>query len=200
MNKSEAQRAHDMMDPDFSRRSVRWTPAAAPQVPMQCAGGGYDEAAAQLHRRYLGAGAAQSALFLRTDRALWDAMLAINVTAAFTCIQTALPMMRGAGWGRVINIASTAGLKGYRYVSAYVAAKHALVGLTRSLALELAKHHYKQEHFKKAANGGSVQVRLRTATPPRYRAAPPFHPYHPCDHSHHSPRNGRTRGTKRYPI
>ncbi len=84
------------------------------------------------------AGAAESAAFLRTDRGLWDAMLAINVTAAFTCTQAALPMMRGAGWGRVINIASTAGLKGYRYVSAYVAAKHALVGLTRSLALELA--------------------------------------------------------------
>ena len=61
VNKSEAQRAHDMMDPDFSRHSVRWTPAAAPQVPMQCAGGGYDEAAAQHHRHYLGAGAAQSA-------------------------------------------------------------------------------------------------------------------------------------------
>lgn len=85
------------------------------------------------------AGAAASAPFQRTDRALWDAMLAINVTAAFTCTQAALPAIRAEGWGRVINVASTAGLKGYRYVSAYVAAKHALIGLTRSLALELAE-------------------------------------------------------------
>ena len=84
------------------------------------------------------AGVAQSAPFGRTKRALRDAMLAINVTAAFTCTQVALPAMRAEGWGRVINIASTAGLQGYRYVSAYSAAKHALVGLTRSLALELA--------------------------------------------------------------
>lgn len=84
------------------------------------------------------AGAAQSAPFARTDRALWDAMIAINVTAAFTCTQAVLPAMRDAGWGRVVNIASTAGLRGYRYVSAYCAAKHALVGLTRALALELA--------------------------------------------------------------
>jgi NAD(P)-dependent dehydrogenase (short-subunit alcohol dehydrogenase family) len=84
------------------------------------------------------AGAAQSAPFARTDRTLWDAMLAVNATAAFTCTQAVLPAMREAGWGRVVNIASTAGLPGYRYVSAYCAAKHALVGLTRALALELA--------------------------------------------------------------
>jgi NAD(P)-dependent dehydrogenase (short-subunit alcohol dehydrogenase family) len=84
------------------------------------------------------AGAAESAPFARTDRALWDMMLAINVTAAFTCTQAVLPGMRAANWGRVVNIASTAGLKGYRYVTAYSAAKHALVGLTRSLALELS--------------------------------------------------------------
>jgi len=84
------------------------------------------------------AGAAQSAPFTRTDRAMWDAMMAVNVTAAFTCSQAVLPAMRDAGWGRIVNIASTAGLRGYRYVSAYCAAKHALVGLTRALALELA--------------------------------------------------------------
>ena len=61
VHKSESQRAQDMMDPDFSRHAVRWASSAAPHAPLQCAGGGYDEAAAQLHRRYLGAGAAQSA-------------------------------------------------------------------------------------------------------------------------------------------
>jgi 3-hydroxybutyrate dehydrogenase len=54
-------------------------------------------------------------------------------------IQAVLPDMKASGWGRIVNIASTAGLIGYRYVSAYVAAKHAVVGLTKALALELAK-------------------------------------------------------------
>ncbi len=84
------------------------------------------------------AGAARSAPFHRTDRALWDDMMAINVTAAYTCTQAVLPSMRADDWGRIINVSSTAGLSGYRYVSAYCAAKHALVGLTRALALELS--------------------------------------------------------------
>ena len=84
------------------------------------------------------AGAAQSAPFQRTDRALWDDMMAINVTAAYTCTQAVLSAMRAGDWGRIVNISSTAGLSGYRYVSAYCAAKHALVGLTRALALELS--------------------------------------------------------------
>ena len=84
------------------------------------------------------AGAARSASFEHTDRAAWDSMLAVNATAAFLCTRAALPALRAARWGRIVNIASTAGVKGYRYVSAYCAAKHALVGLTRSLALELA--------------------------------------------------------------
>ena len=65
-------------------------------------------------------------------------MLDVNLTGAFHCTQAALPQMLEQGWGRIVNIASTAGLKGYQYVSAYVAAKHGLVGLTRALALELA--------------------------------------------------------------
>ncbi|HLI12187.1 MAG TPA: SDR family NAD(P)-dependent oxidoreductase [Alphaproteobacteria bacterium] len=85
------------------------------------------------------AGGATSAAFLRTDRAMWDDMLGSNLTGAYLCIQAALPAMLEAGWGRIVNIASTAGLIGYRYVSAYCAAKHGLVGLTRALALELAR-------------------------------------------------------------
>ncbi|HEY0419923.1 MAG TPA: SDR family NAD(P)-dependent oxidoreductase, partial [Acetobacteraceae bacterium] len=85
------------------------------------------------------AGAAESAPFARTTRALWDRMLAVNLSAAFEATQALLPRMSGRGWGRVVNIASTAGLTGYPYVSAYVAAKHGLVGLTRALALECAR-------------------------------------------------------------
>lgn len=84
------------------------------------------------------AGLAASAPFGRTDAALWQRMLDANLTGAYHCIQAALPGMLDLGWGRIVNVASTAGLTGYRYVAAYCAAKHGLVGLTRALALELA--------------------------------------------------------------
>jgi NAD(P)-dependent dehydrogenase (short-subunit alcohol dehydrogenase family) len=66
-------------------------------------------------------------------------MIAINLTAVFEVTRALVPGMVGRGWGRVVNIASTAGLTGYPYVSAYVAAKHGVVGLTRALALETAR-------------------------------------------------------------
>ncbi len=112
------------------------------------------------------AGAAESAPFARTSRALWDRMLAVNLTSAFICTQAVMPDLIGYGkrlsgeagpgstspgpagpsgptgpagrGGRIVNIASTAGQRGYAYVAAYAAAKHGLVGFTRSLALELA--------------------------------------------------------------
>jgi NAD(P)-dependent dehydrogenase (short-subunit alcohol dehydrogenase family) len=84
------------------------------------------------------AGQAASAPFGRTDAALWQRMLDVNLTGAYHCIQAALPGMVDKGWGRIVNVASTAGLTGYRYVAAYCAAKHGLVGLTRALALEVA--------------------------------------------------------------
>ena len=84
------------------------------------------------------AGQAVSAPFAKTDAQLWQRMLDVNLTGAFHCTQAALPAMLAAQWGRIINVASTAGLIGYRYVAAYVAAKHGMVGLTRALALELA--------------------------------------------------------------
>lgn len=68
-----------------------------------------------------------------------DVMLAVNVTGAFNTFKAALGDMKQAGWGRMITIASTAGLKGYPYVSGYCAAKHGAVGLTKALALELAR-------------------------------------------------------------
>lgn len=84
------------------------------------------------------AGQAASSPFMRTDAAMWQRMLDVNLTGAYHCIQAALPAMLDAGWGRIVNVASTAGLTGYRYVAAYCAAKHGMVGLTRALALELA--------------------------------------------------------------
>jgi NAD(P)-dependent dehydrogenase (short-subunit alcohol dehydrogenase family) len=85
------------------------------------------------------AGAAESAPFGTTSLELWQRMLSVNLTGTFLCTKAALPDMLAAGWGRVINIASTAGQKGYAYASAYAAAKHGVIGLTRSLALETAR-------------------------------------------------------------
>jgi NAD(P)-dependent dehydrogenase (short-subunit alcohol dehydrogenase family) len=84
------------------------------------------------------AGAAETAPFPKTTAAMFERMWRVNVCGAFNATHAALPAMLGAGFGRVVNIASTASLKGYRYVSAYVAAKHGLLGLTRALALEVA--------------------------------------------------------------
>lgn len=85
------------------------------------------------------AGAAESAPFKRTDPALWARMIAVNLTGVYLCTRRALPAMQRADYGRIITIASTAGLTGYPYVTAYCAAKHGVVGLTRALARELAR-------------------------------------------------------------
>lgn len=84
------------------------------------------------------AGQAESGPFLKMDLALWQRMLDVNLTGTMVCTQAVLPGMLEAGWGRIINVASTAGQVGYAYVAAYCAAKHGVVGLTRALALELA--------------------------------------------------------------
>jgi NAD(P)-dependent dehydrogenase (short-subunit alcohol dehydrogenase family) len=85
------------------------------------------------------AGQAASAPFDRVDRSQWDAMLAVNLTGAFLVTRAVLPEMAQRGRGRVIMIASTAGLTGYAYVAPYVAAKHGVIGLTRALAHEYAR-------------------------------------------------------------
>ena len=85
-----------------------------------------------------GAGFVESMSFARMDPAVWQATLDVNLTGVFLTWQAALPAMLERGWGRLIAIASTAGLKGYPYVSAYCAAKHGVVGLARALALEVA--------------------------------------------------------------
>ncbi|MGL1833885.1 SDR family NAD(P)-dependent oxidoreductase [Rhodocyclaceae bacterium SMB388] len=85
------------------------------------------------------AGAARSAPAARTPLELWNEMLAVNLTGTYNCVHAVLPGMQAGRAGRIVNIASTAGLVGYAYVSAYCAAKHGVIGFTRALALEVAK-------------------------------------------------------------
>jgi NAD(P)-dependent dehydrogenase (short-subunit alcohol dehydrogenase family) len=83
------------------------------------------------------AGAADSAPFQRTTLAQWNAMTAVNMTGVFLTFRDGLLQM--PGWGRLVAVASTAGLKGYAKIAPYAAAKHGVVGMVRSLALEVAK-------------------------------------------------------------
>lgn len=85
------------------------------------------------------AGEAPSAPFEKTGLDLWNRVIGINLTGVFLVAQAVLPSIRRLGQGRIVNVASTAGLTGYPYVSAYCASKHGVIGLTRSLALELAR-------------------------------------------------------------
>jgi NAD(P)-dependent dehydrogenase (short-subunit alcohol dehydrogenase family) len=83
-------------------------------------------------------GVAESAPLARTGRAMWDRILATNLTGSFVCTRAALADMTGAKWGRILNISSIAGLGGAAYIAAYCASKHGLVGLTRAIAIEFA--------------------------------------------------------------
>jgi NAD(P)-dependent dehydrogenase (short-subunit alcohol dehydrogenase family) len=87
------------------------------------------------------AGAAGSHKFIGHDDALWQRMLDVNLNSVYYVTKAVAPMMVEAQWGRIINIASVASKVGGRYVAAYTAAKHAVLGLTRVLALELVSYH-----------------------------------------------------------
>jgi NAD(P)-dependent dehydrogenase (short-subunit alcohol dehydrogenase family) len=87
------------------------------------------------------AGQARSGLLHKAPDELWHQMLAVNLTGTYHGIRAALPQMLARGFGRIVNIASTSGLRGYPYVAAYCAAKHGVIGLTRALALEVAQRH-----------------------------------------------------------
>lgn len=84
------------------------------------------------------AGTADAAPLSRTDLELWQRLMAVNATGPFLLCKALVPGMIGRGWGRVVNVASLAGLGGAPYITAYCASKHALVGLTRALAAETA--------------------------------------------------------------
>jgi len=84
------------------------------------------------------AGKAASAKFTDIDPAAWSSILGVNLTGTYLCTREAVPDMLKLGFGRIVNIASIAGLRGAAYISAYSTSKHAVIGLTRSLALEFA--------------------------------------------------------------
>ena len=85
------------------------------------------------------AGIAKAAPFLKTSKELWDQTIAVDLTGVFLCTQQVLPQMIDKGFGRIVNVGSTASHLGLAYVVAYCAAKHGLLGLTRSLAVEIAR-------------------------------------------------------------
>jgi len=85
------------------------------------------------------AGTAKSRVFTQLTKAIWDETIATNLTGTYLCTAEVLPSMITAGEGRIVNVASTAGLRGYRTMSAYCASKHGIIGLTRALALETAR-------------------------------------------------------------
>ena len=84
------------------------------------------------------AGQVETAPLARTSLELWQRLLNVNLTGTFLCSRAVLPGMVARGQGRIVNVASTAALKGYAYVAAYCAAKHGVLGLTRALAVEVA--------------------------------------------------------------
>lgn len=84
------------------------------------------------------AGQAAAAKFTETDEALWNRIIGVNLTGTYLCTRQAVPDMLQAGFGRIVNIASIAGLRSAAYISAYATSKHAVIGFTRSLALEYA--------------------------------------------------------------
>jgi 3-hydroxybutyrate dehydrogenase len=112
------------------------------------------------------AGQAESRPFGKTDLRLWRTMIEVNLTGTFLCTQAALPGMLAAGWGRIVNIASTAGLRGYPYVSAYCAAKHGVItvnavcpGFTQTELLEASLAAIVQKTGRSAAEARAELVR-----------------------------------------
>lgn len=148
---SLAGRSLDKLQAQAERLREQVPDLAVVLAPMDVADPHAVQAAVQQAQARLGpvhilvnnAGQALSQPFGKTDAALWQQMLDVNLSGTFHVTQAVLPGMLEAAEsgtpGRIVNIASTAGLMGYAYVSAYVAAKHGMVGLTKALALELAR-------------------------------------------------------------
>jgi NAD(P)-dependent dehydrogenase (short-subunit alcohol dehydrogenase family) len=131
------------------REPLEATAAGHNNIAVETADVTNEESIAQLYARaqtsrgafdiiIANAGSARSAPIEKVSRELWMSTLHVNLTGAFLSVQPAITGLRQRGWGRIVFIASTAGLKGYPYVAPYVAAKHGVVGLTRALALETA--------------------------------------------------------------
>ncbi len=85
------------------------------------------------------AGRPASRAMAKSDETFWREIIEVNLTGTYHCTRAAIPAMLAANWGRIVNVSSTAGLRGYAYCTAYCAAKHGVIGMTRALALEVAK-------------------------------------------------------------
>jgi 3-hydroxybutyrate dehydrogenase len=117
---------------------------AADMTDLQAVSRGFDAAAESFGPVDIlinNAGKAQSAPLQRTSEELWHSLIAVNLTGAYHGIRAVLPTMLERKFGRIVSIASTAGLRGYPYVAAYCASKHGVIGLTRALALEVAQRN-----------------------------------------------------------
>jgi NAD(P)-dependent dehydrogenase (short-subunit alcohol dehydrogenase family) len=97
------------------------------------------EAAGEISILVNNAGRPASKALAKSDAQFWREILDVNLDGAYHCTRAAIPAMLAANWGRIVNVSSTAGLRGYAYCTAYCAAKHGVIGLTRALALEVAK-------------------------------------------------------------
>jgi len=125
-----------------ARHAVRALPVACDVADAGAVARAFDEARAALGEVQVlvaNAGESASATLEATDGALWDRMLAVNLTGAFLCTQQVLPAMRAARDGRVVFVSSTSALKGYPRTAAYAASKAGLLGLARALAAEVAR-------------------------------------------------------------
>jgi NAD(P)-dependent dehydrogenase (short-subunit alcohol dehydrogenase family) len=124
------------------RHAVRALPVACDVADADAVTRAFEAARAALgdvHVLVANAGEGASAPIADTSRAIWDRMLAVNLTGAFLCVQQVLPTMRAARDGRIVLVASTAALKGYPRTAAYAASKAGLLGLARALAAETAR-------------------------------------------------------------
>nr|WP_206605882.1 SDR family NAD(P)-dependent oxidoreductase [Rhodoblastus sphagnicola] len=120
---------------DVAHERVDVTDGALIEAAFQSAAARFGPAAILVNN----AGIARAAPFPKTDQKFWREVIDTDLTGAFLCIGQVIAKMAASDYGRIVNIASTAGLSGYPYIAAYCAAKHGLIGLTRALAREYAR-------------------------------------------------------------